>query len=126
METTRRQNERFSLKIKSKVTAESCTGLTPVMEYLTGNISSGGVFLETSRPLPIASRVRLELCLSQDDLNKLRFILSLEALRSWKEERMWVKASGIVIRVEERGMAVIFDQNYQLSPLEVLAAPHND
>jgi len=53
------------------------------MEFLTANISAGGAFIETERPLPLASKVRLDFLFSLEDLQMLKFILSLETLNSY-------------------------------------------
>ena len=89
-----------------------------MMEFLTANISAGGAFVETDTPLPLASKVRLEFLLSLEDLQTLKFILSLETLKSWKGKRVWICASGIVARHEAGGMGIMFDENYQISPME--------
>lgn len=113
----RREQERFSLKLQTKIMAESRTGATPLLEFVTADISAGGAFIATSRPLPIASKVRLEFFLSLEELGRLRFILAGESLKVWQSERAWVTATGVVIRVEKEGVAIIFDQNYQVSPI---------
>ena len=113
----RRDQERFSLRLPTKVMAESRTGSTPLLEFVTADISAGGAFIATSRPLPIASKVRLEIFLSLEELSQLRFVLARESLKGWQGERAWVTATGVVIRVEDSGVAVIFDQNYQISPI---------
>ncbi len=113
----RRDQERFTLSLQTKIMAESRTGVTPLLEFVTADISSGGAFIATSRPLPMASKVRMEFFLSLEELGKLRFILSEDSLKVWQSERAWVTATGVVIRVEEHGVAVIFDQNYQISPI---------
>jgi len=59
----------------------------------------------------------MEFFLSLEELGKLRFILAADSLKVWQSERAWVTATGVVIRVEEHGVAVIFDQNYQTSPI---------
>jgi PilZ domain-containing protein len=114
----RRVHERFSMRIQTKMTAETLSGKTPMMEFLTANISGGGAFIETGHPLPLVSKVRLEFLLSLEDLQSLKFILSAETLKSWKGERAWVSASGIVVRCEPTGMGIMFDENYQISPME--------
>lgn len=114
----RRMHERYSLRIQTKITAETLSGKTPLMEFLTANISAGGAFIETERPLPLASKVRLDFLFSLEDLQMLKFILSLETLKSWKGTRVWIRATGIVVRHETNGMGIIFDENYQISPME--------
>lgn len=113
-----RAHERYPLRIQCKMTAETLSGKTPVMDFLTANISAGGAFIETDTPLPLASKVRLEFLLSLEDLQTLKFIVSLETLKAWKGKRVWISASGIVARHETNGMGIMFDENYQISPME--------
>ncbi len=113
----RRQHERFSMEIQVKMTSETRSGKTPMMEFLTANISSGGAFIETDAPLPLASKVRLEFLLALENLETLKFVVSLETLKAWKGKRVWVSASGIVVRHEEDGMGIMFDENYQINPM---------
>ncbi len=114
----RRVHRRYSMQIPTKLTAETLSGKTPMLEFLTANISAGGACIETDRPLPLASKVRLEFLLSLEDLQTLKFILSLETLKSWKGKRVWVRATGIVTRSEEGSMGLMFDENYQVSPMD--------
>lgn len=106
------------MRIQTKMTAETLSGKTPMMEFLTADISAGGAFIETDHPLPLVSKVRLEFLLSLKELQTLKFILSLETLKAWKGTRVWVSASGIVIRCEPNGMGIMFDDNYRISPME--------
>ncbi|MBA3008286.1 MAG: hypothetical protein FP810_17285 [Desulfocapsa sp.] len=115
----RREQKRLSLSLQTKVTAESRTGSTPLLEFVTADISAGGAFIATSSPLPIASKVRLEFFLSLEELAQLRFVVAKESLKVWESERAWVTATGVVIRVDKEGAAVIFDQNYQISPIRI-------
>ncbi len=116
----RRMHERYSLRIQVKMTAQTLSGKTPLMEYLTANISAGGAFIETETPLPLASKVSLEFLLSLQELQTLKFILSMETLKNWKGKRVWICASGIVVRHEDTGMGIMFDENYQISPMETV------
>lgn len=109
--------ERYPLRIQSKMTAETLSGQTPTLEFLTANISAGGAFIETDSPLPLVSKVRLEFLISLEELTTLKFVLSRESLKHLKDQRLWVSASGIVIRHEPTGMAIMFDDNYQISPM---------
>ncbi len=114
----KRAYTRYSLRIPCKMTAETLSGKTPMMEFVTANISAGGAFIETETPLPLASKVRLEFLLALEDLQTLKVIVSLETLKSWKGKRVWISASGIVARHDEAGMGIMFDENYQVSPME--------
>ncbi len=115
----RRIHERFSLQLQAKFSTESgFEGNKVKEETIAANISSSGALLSTTRQLPLASKVYLEFQLNVEDLKKLRFILSLDTLKSFAEKQVWVKATGIVIRCDENGIGIIFDQDYQLSPME--------
>ena len=111
MSRERREQERHPMQIQCKMTAETLSGMTPKIEFLTANISSGGAFITTSNPC-------LEFFLSLEDLKTLKFVLSKESLQEWKGERAWISATGIVIRHEPAGMAIIFDENYQICPMQ--------
>ena len=94
-------------------------------EASISNISSGGIFITTPKPLPIASRVNLEILITFQDLKKLRVIVPLKALRRFQGKPVWIQASGVVIRHDAEGMAVIFDNDYQLSPIGYTDKPRN-
>ncbi len=115
----KRRQERFFRQLKAKLSRDETGELETIEEETTiANISSGGAFIQTTQQLPMASKVNLEFCLAFEDLQKLKFILSLESLRSSAGKKVWVKASAIVIRIEETGVGVIFDTDYQLTPLQ--------
>jgi hypothetical protein len=125
-EKDRRIHERFSMRIEAKMTAETLSGKTPMMEFLTANVSAGGAFIETDHPLPLVSKVRLEFLLSLEDLQKLKFIVSLKTLKEWKGKRVWISATGIVTRNEPGGMGIMFGENYQISPMGTRKNNEND
>lgn len=119
MTDERRIQERFFLNLRAKI---SSSFLDPnsadSLETVAANISCGGAFLQVDTQLPLASKVNVEFFLSIDDLKKLKFILSMDTLRKLSgQEQVWVKTTGVVIRQQENGVAVIFDENYQLTPI---------
>lgn len=118
MSIERREQKRFFLNLQAKISAEQKDSLSPLIETVAANISAGGAFLETSHQFPIASKVRMEFLVSYEDLKKMRFILSYESLKKLADNKVWVCASGIVIRQESHGVAIIFETNYQLTPLK--------
>lgn len=124
MSKERREQERFSLQLQVKFSIITQDGVEPTVETLAANISAGGAFIQTDQELPIASKVNLEFYLDFEDLKKLKFILSLDSLKKWSGERLWVKATGVVIRTEPSGAGIIFDTDYQLSPMQT--AQEND
>jgi hypothetical protein len=114
----RRSQERFSFDIQAKLSAEiKSEGKKITEETMATNISSGGAFVTTHLQIPLASKVYLEFLVDYEQLKMLRFILSLESLKSFTGKKIWIKATGIVIRIEEKGIGIIFDQDYQLSPM---------
>ncbi|WP_163335956.1 PilZ domain-containing protein [Desulfopila sp. IMCC35008] len=119
MQNERRLQERFFLNLKARISYSFINEASDqAVEAVAANISSGGAFLKTAQPLPPSSKVQVEFLISFDELKKLKFILPVETLKSLKEDQVWVKTTGIVIRSDERGVAIIFDQNYQISPLQ--------
>ncbi len=115
----RRLQERFSLQIQAKLSATADVSGNEVTEEITAtNISAGGAFLKTKTQIPLASKVYLEFLVNYEQLKQLRFILSLDSLKKFTGQKIWVRATGVVIRLEKNGMGIIFDQDYQLSPME--------
>jgi len=115
----RRYHERFFLQLQAKLSAAADNTGNPISEAATAvNISSGGAFLITDIQIPLASKVYLEFLVDYDQLKKLRFILSADSLKRLGAGKIWVKATGVVIRIEETGLGIIFDQDYQLSPMD--------
>lgn len=117
MDVEKRTQERFFLNLQAKITYRHASDLPPVIDTVAANISGGGVFLETSHPFPIAAKVAIEFLISLEDLKKLRFILSVDTLRKISGNQVWIATSGIVIRREENGIGVIFDTDYQITPV---------
>ena len=115
----RRVQQRFSLDIQAKLSTDAnSSGEKITEETMATNISSGGAFVTTNLQIPLASKVYLEFLVDYEQLKMLRFILSLESLKAFTGKKIWVKATGIVIRIEEDGIGIIFDQDYQLSPMD--------
>jgi hypothetical protein len=112
-----RLQQRFSMELPVRVLTGTEADLNVQFESVIANISSGGAFIATDDPLPVSSKVYLEFLISIQELKQLKFILSLETLRRFEGKPVWAKASGVIIRHERNGMAIIFDDDYQLSPL---------
>lgn len=112
-----RLQQRFSMELPVRVLTGTEADLNVQFEGVIANISSGGAFIATDDPLPVSSKVYLEFLISIQELKQLKFILSLETLRRFEGKPVWAKASGVIIRHERNGMAIIFDDDYQLSPL---------
>ncbi len=113
-----RTHQRFSVNLQAKISAANDEGdIFFADETIIANISSGGAFIITDRSLPLGGTIKMEFLLSFENLKKLRFILSVESLLACRDKQVRVKASGVIVRVEKDGIAVIFDTDYQIHPL---------
>ena len=92
----RRKLERFDLRLAAKIEG---LGLRKGVHNsaLTRNISAGGAFLETTKHLPENSRISIDVVMPTGVL---------------------VKVTGAVLRSEPTGIAIRFDNEYQLKPLQ--------
>ncbi|UCB50191.1 MAG: hypothetical protein JSW56_04785 [Deltaproteobacteria bacterium] len=96
--------ERFSLELKTRVSLKSNDRDRKWVNVLTSNICAGGTFLLTRQPFPVGTRVNLEV-----------FLPLREKKSSLKNSLIII--SGVVIRSEEAGMALRFDDEYRILPL---------
>lgn len=117
MSIDRREQERFSLNLQARISYRHTEEQAPEILTESANISSSGVFVKTVHKFPISSKVNIDLYLDLEDLKKLKFILSIETLKQLTTPKFWVTTSGIVIRQEEDGVGVIFDTDYQITPM---------
>ncbi len=101
-----RMMKRFRLELPASVSVQGEDGDQATIDFLTTDISGSGAFFQTDYPLPIASKVNIELILPLDDTKKTERKGSL------------IKVSGKVIRTNEGGMAICFNANYKILPLE--------
>ncbi len=99
-----RSIQRFNLELTSSVSLGNPHNNGKWISVMTSNISAGGTFLRTPQPLPVGTRVNLEV------------VLPLREKRSWLKNSLII-ISGVVIRTEEAGMALRFDDEYQILPL---------
>ena len=101
----RRKYERFDLRLPGKI--EMVTpGKPEVLGAVTKDISAGGAFFHTEEPVPEGERV------------KLIMILSSEKLKELTQTECLIKVVGTVVRSDPKGMAIGFDDNYQVMPLK--------
>ena len=118
MNREQRSGERFSLETDVKITYQHQQNSEQV-ETVSANISNGGAFLRTRQPFPLAAKLRVEFLLDMEDLKKLRFILSVKGLKEFSQRpRVWVVTTGVVIRQEESGVAMVFNDNYTVTPIQ--------
>ena len=128
MQIERREQKRFSLNLQAKLSYRHNEDQSPVIDAAAANISPGGAFLQTAHKFPMAAKIQIEFYLHIEDLKKLRFILSTESLKqlNGQYQYVWVCATGIVIRREEDGVGIIFDADYQLTPMQPVSKASGD
>jgi len=120
MNTEQRDKKRFALNLEAKVLYRRATEDTLTINTVAADISAGGAFLKTLHPFPMAAQIKIHFRINYNDLKKLKFILSIDSLRRLSGGKVWVTATGIVVRQEENGVGIIFDTDYQLTPLHIL------
>lgn len=106
MMAEKRAMERFSLQLLASISTLGKERDQEVVELLTKNICAGGAFFDTLYPLPIGSRVKIEL------------ILPLKGIKNVEGDKALIKVTGSVIRADEKGTAICFDKDYQILPLK--------
>jgi c-di-GMP-binding flagellar brake protein YcgR len=104
----RRRLERFDLTEPARVIVESGAGNKEHLSLTTKDVSSGGAFLYCAQPLSEGARVKLELLISLDALQKL----------VGEKGKAKIKVSGTIIRVETEGVAIRFENKYKITALD--------
>jgi len=99
--------ERFELKIPVMIAPRELHGRSERVWLLSQNLSGTGGFFSTSQPLPVKSKVWLGL------------VMDLDQSKTKDAERYaLIDAVGTVLRVEKEGMAVKFDRQFKILPIE--------
>jgi hypothetical protein len=103
----KRAYERFDLEVPANIEfARSDQDEMDLVSLKTINISAGGAFFRTDDLLPPGTRVKLDLTLSIEKLNELL------------DSHCRIKVEGEVIRSEDLGIAIKFDDNYEIMPVK--------
>ena len=101
----KRKLERFPLELPARIFV-GCEGEgADCLDAVTCDICAGGAFFYTDTPLPVGTKMDVDLILPLDELKKI------------KGKRASIKVKGAVIRTGESGMAISFDKKYQISPM---------
>ena len=83
-----------------------------VLNLETKNISAGGAFFRTTSPLSGGTKVSTELSLSVENLNRI--------LGNGQERCFHVNVYGIVMRSIPDGMAICFDEDYEIFSVQLV------
>ena len=100
----RRRLVRFDLEIPATIELLTPDQEREILNLLTSNMCSGGAYFHTTKPLPEGTQVKIDLVLQLDRLKRLK-----EAYR-----QAYIKVTGEVLRSESEGMAICFDEDYQI------------
>jgi PilZ domain len=101
----KRKVERFDLQLEAFISGPGGVSQAESAGLVTRDISMSGVFLITDRPLPVGSKVSVDM------------ILTLGGTKKQDSQKAWIKASGKVLRTDSQGMAVRFDDQSRILPL---------
>jgi hypothetical protein len=101
----KRKVERFDLQLEAFVSLSGNVSQNQRESLITRDISMCGAFLITDRPLPVGSKVCVDM------------VLTLEGQKKQNAQKAWIKASGKVLRSDNEGMAVGFDDQSRILPL---------
>jgi hypothetical protein len=100
----KRLMERFNLELTARVSLRNRAGDAEWINVLTSNICAGGAFLQTRHPFPVGVKVNFEAALPLSE-------------KIPKAKNALIKISGVAIRSEEQGIALRFDDDYEILPL---------
>jgi hypothetical protein len=100
-----REMERYSLEIPAHVELANEQG-EERLEYVTQDVCSGGAFFHTDQPMPIGTKLKVDLVVPIDQLKKI------------ESDRVLIKVNGDVVRIGEKGMAVRFKKKFTITPLK--------
>jgi hypothetical protein len=100
-----RKYERFNLEIPTRIEPINGDSSKEISHLTTSNICAGGAFFNTDKPLPESTKVKLEITLPLDKLKNVN-----------GTSRVCVLITGRVLRCENGGMAIVFNEDYQLFP----------
>ena len=101
----KRKVERFDLQLEAFVSFPGESSHTDVGTLITRDISMNGVFLITDTPLPVGAKVNVDM------------ILTLGGKKKQNSQKAWIKASGKILRTDNQGMAVGFDDKSRILPI---------
>ena len=97
----RRKYERFELSLPATIEVQTLKG-KETFNFVTSNICAGGCLIRTSEPPPEGTKVRLNVIVVSE---KLRRLTGAQGL---------IKVAGKVVRSDSTGMAICFDEDYQI------------
>jgi hypothetical protein len=111
IEGEKRGLERFELEIPARIEVTTSPKEEKALDLITSDISSGGAFFHTAQPLEEGTDVKIDLILPIKRLMK-----EIDEATERGLQHTYIKISGKVLRTESRGMAILFNEDYEISP----------
>ncbi len=106
MALEKRRLPRFDLEIPVAITVmDEKGGVLEVLEYTTRDISAGGTFLQNRKEMAKGTPIEVS------------FFLPVKIQEKMISGKKNVRVSGLVVRVDQGGMGVCFDEGYEIEPL---------
>ncbi len=102
----RRRFERYRLTLDTRVEANDGGRKDRNTDVQTSNISAGGAYLKTPKPLPKGMEVRMEIILPFNNLKKVRV-----------DKDACLMITGRVVRSDASGAAVQFNDDCMIVPV---------
>ncbi|MDY6850631.1 MAG: PilZ domain-containing protein [Thermodesulfobacteriota bacterium] len=99
----KRKMERFDLELPARVIKAEENQDSESIDLLTSDICAGGAFFQTDQPMPVGTEVKIDLVLPLDELKKI------------EGKKALIKVNGAVIRVTKDGMAICFEEGFEIS-----------
>ncbi len=96
-----RKYERFALRLRGKMRVVA-SGNEKILDVLTSDISAGGGFFHTVQPVPVGTRVKIEL------------VVASKGLKAITGTKGSVRVAGTVVRSSFQGTAIRFDKKHEL------------
>ncbi len=97
-----RKLERFTLELVASISVTGEGSAEKNIKLNTSDISSGGAFFNTEKPLPVGTEIKIDMVLPLDKLKKI------------KGKQAKIEVSGAVVRIDQEGMAISFKKDYQI------------
>ena len=99
----RRRFERFDLELPAEIEVLTPEHEKHTYDLLTRDVSAGGAFFPTAKAIPAGARVRLNLVISRQWLERLTGTRGL------------IEVGGTVVRSDPQGIAISFDKDYRFT-----------
>ena len=104
----RRRFERFPLELPVRIDWVDPGQNRETLALVTKDVSAGGAFIPTKEEIPTGTRVQLRLVVTSKKLKELSCAQAL------------VRVKGTVIRRDPTGIAICFDEDYDLTSLRIV------